>query len=377
MRIKTITCHDVYNYGASLQAYALQTFLECQGNEVKIIDYLPSYKAKRYDWFTIPEGSHLRVFAHIPLVNKICGLLCHRHDFKYLKRYLRFNAFKQRYLHCTALAYKSIDDLKANCPQADLYVAGSDQIWNTKYINGTDPSYYCDFVNDSNKCISYAASFATSELDLKWTDFVRKELGNFRALSVREATGVHIAEALGYKATAVMDPVFLLDKKNWEALCKRPKKEKYLIVYDFLRNDSRIKEICQKIAKDKGLAIYSLNDGGKTEWADKNIYNAGPIEFLEWIRDAEFVVSTSFHATAFSVIFERQFLTFPLIGHGNSSRMSDFLRNLGLHNRFFDGKLKDERPSIDYRPVNAKRKLLQENSRGWLLKQLQYYKIEN
>lgn len=370
MNIKTITCHDVYNYGASLQAYALQTFLEKKGHEVEIIDYLPSYKAKRYDWFSIPKESKLYTLSEIPILNSLCGLISHRREFKYWLRYKRFVSFKKKYLHCTPKTYTSFCDLDADCPVADFYIAGSDQIWNTRYINGTDPSFYCSFVKDCNKCISYAASFATSELDSKWKKFVKKQLANFKAISVRELSGVKIAESLGYKATAVLDPVFLLNKNDWDSLCREHHKEKYLIVYDFLRNDLRIREICHRIAKENGLAVYSLNDGGTTEWAEKNICNAGPVEFLEWIRDASFVVSTSFHATAFSVIFEREFITFPLVGHGNSSRMSDFLGRLSLGERYINGDVPIHFIPINYDKVNKIKKNMQNKSREWLLQQL-------
>lgn len=373
MNIKTITCHDVYNYGASLQAYALQTFLEKLGNHVEIIDYLPYYKPKRYNWLYVPEKSRLHKLSHIPIVNDICGLLCNRREWKYWKRYKRFKFFKRNYLHCTQQTYHNIDELNSFPPMADLYIAGSDQIWNTKYINGTDPAFYCAFVHDRNKCISYAASFATSNLDPAWSTFVKQQLSNFRNISVRELSGVKIAESLGYKATAVLDPVFLLSKEDWESLCKKRRKGKYLIVYDFLRNDPRIRETCQRIARDQGLSIYALNDGGTTDWADHNIYNAGPVEFLEWIHDANFVVSTSFHATAFSVIFEREFITFPLIGHSNSSRMSDFLGSLGLNDRFIIDNSFSTLKVIDYEKVNILKNDLQKESREWLMSQLRSF----
>lgn len=370
MKIKTITCHDVYNYGASLQAYALQTFLEKLGHEVEIIDYLPDYKECRYDWFKIPSQSRLHAFSKVPGINKIFGLVCQRRSFKYYGRYKKFNAFKREYLHCTPMQYHNIEDLKNNPPLADLYIAGSDQIWNTKYINGTDPSYYCDFVDDKTKCISYAASFATSEIEPRWHNFVQEKLGNFSAISVRESTGESLAKSLGYEATTVLDPVFLLDKVEWNSLCQHERKGKYLIVYDFLRNDPRIKETCEKIANERNLKIYSLNDGGYTPWADMNIYDAGPIEFLEWIRGAEFVVSTSFHATAFSVIFQREFITFPLVGHKNSSRMEDFLSQFNLNSRFGGGKIYLQH-KIDYEQILCLVRARQKQSRQWLINHIQ------
>lgn len=371
MKIKTITCHDVYNYGASLQAYALQTFLEKQGNEVEIIDYLPIYKPKRYDWFHIPEGSHLHFLSHIPIFSSLAGLICHRKNIMFINRYLCFKRFKQNYLHCTNKQYHNIDELRKDPPLADLFIAGSDQIWNTKYINGTDSSFYLDFVKNPSKCISYAASFATSQLDSQWQTFVKKMLANFKAISVREKSGVDIVDKLGYEATEVLDPVFLLERKNWDEICHKKRKGHYLLLYDFLHNDPRIKTACKQIATQKGLKIYSLNDGSCINWVDHNICNAGPIEFIEWIRNADFVVSTSFHATAFSVIFQKEFLTYPLLGHNNSSRMLDFLKGLNIADRFVDAEQYNISSKINYYDVDKILEKKRKYSRQWLVENLQ------
>lgn len=368
MNIKTITCHDVYNYGASLQAYALQTFLVNKGHVVEIIDYLPDYKERRYQWFSIPKGSKWEnVVRYLPFMRPFLGLWCNRNDIKYFQRKNRFDEFKKINLHCTDAQYHNIKELVDNTPLSDLYIAGSDQIWNTKYINGTDPSFYCDFVGDQSKCISYAASFATSELATQWKEFVKSKLANFKAISVREKTGVSIANSLGYEATNVLDPVFLLDKNDWTSMCNASHSERYLLVYEFLHNDPKFKTLVIKEANRRNLKIYSINDGGRCTYAHKNIYDAGPIQFLEWIQNAELVISNSFHATAFSVIFERDFFTLPLKGHKNSSRMTDFLDSIGLLNRFVSDASLAPIQSIDYAIVNARLCDLQARSRRWLL----------
>lgn len=130
------------------------------------------------------------------------------------------------------------------------------------------------------------------------------------------------------------DPVFLLDRQRWEEFSASvTPQEKYVLVYDFT-NDPTIREHAQQTARRLGVRIYSLNDFAPLTYADRNISDAGPLEFLAWIKNAEFVLSNSFHATAFSVIFHKPFLTYPLRGRKNHSRMQDFLNGLGLINRF-------------------------------------------
>lgn len=359
MKIKTVTCHDVYNYGASLQAYALQSFLQAKGHDVEIIDYLPDYKKRRYQIWTFSDTAGLLydISQKIPFLKPLLALWRNRKEVRFLRRAKRFDEFKKDYLKCTPHVYRNQCDFNMFPLDADLFIAGSDQIWNSLYENGIDPIYYCGFAKSNQRCISYAASFGANHIREGYEKFVHDHLVKFDSISVRERSGVNIVENLGLKAANVLDPVFLLEREDWDNLCKIKRSEKhYLLVYDFLLNDNNLQNIAKCIAKEKGLKIYYISDGKNCAYADKNIRNAGPIEFLEWIKHADFVISNSFHASAFSVIFEKQFLVFPLIGHNNSSRMQDFLANLKLDKRFatYDGSV------IDYNvvtPILSKLKL--------------------
>lgn len=368
MKIKTITCHHVYNYGASLQAYALQHFLENKGNEVEIINYLPTYKRNRYDfWELAPNGPAYRLGKKCPLLKPFIAIYKNSSELFWFGRKSMFNEFDRRFLHITSKLYRNIEDLKEFIPQADCYIAGSDQIWNPRMGNGKDPAYYCCFSKNSKINIAYAASFGVSDLGDS-AIFIKDKLKNFRCISVREKTGVFIVEKLGYKALQVVDPVFLLPLEEWEAMCKRKFNQPYLLVYDFDHDNAVVEQTVKKIANEKGLRIISINDYQKLPYADININNAGPIEFLELIKNATFVISTSFHATAFSVIFQRQFLTFPMQTQGNSSRMTDFLDTIGIIERFIRGENQPLPTSqIHYEKVIAKLETLQNKSRKWLL----------
>jgi len=330
MKIKTITCHDVYNYGASLQAYALETYLNSIGHEVEIIDYLPEYIAGRYKFFNILPSSRLYKYA---MKNKLFYFLCCLYQVK--RKYSTygrkkvFDMFKKEHLRCTRL-YKDYQDLKSNPPEADAYVVGSDQVWSCTSDIGKDSSFYLDFGNPSTKRYSYAASFGQSKLLPENIDFVTSNLNKFDAISVREKTGVEILHTLKLEGINVVDPVLLLNQSDWCRLVttERMIKEDYVLVYDLYHADTEMREAVCSISKKNNLKIVSINSRSRLGYADVNISNAGPIEFLNLMKYCTYCCSNSFHATAFSVIFCKPFYVFNR--HDNVSRIRDFLEIINM-----------------------------------------------
>ena len=376
MKIKTITCHDVYNFGASLQAYALQTFLERQGHDVEIIDYLPDYRSDRMNFFEYRRKKGLihGIVKRLPFLKPVIGLTDHlrnpltRNDFLFRRRKQAFVNFKKEMLKCTIRTYKNERELESNVPKADLYIAGSDQIWNTIAPNGKDLAYYCHFVPTNIPCISYAASFGSNYIEKGFEDFVKENLSHFVSISIREHSGVEIVKKMGINAKEVLDPVFLLDTPDWLKLCKKKHAEKYILVYDLDMNHPGVKDLALSVAKNNNWKIYSLNDFHVCPYADYNINNAGPIEFLEWLYSAQFVISTSFHCTAFSVIFKKVFYTFPLYKQKNSARMSDFLSKMHLLNHYIENSLGNNALSdIDFDEISLYLDEYKRTSIQWLL----------
>jgi len=252
-----------------------------------------------------------------------------------------------------------------------VVIAGSDQIWNSFMQNGKDPAFYCAFESNKNKCISYAASFGSDKIEIGYEDYVKQSLLHLKSISVREYSGINILKSLGLNGTQVLDPVFLLSQDMWRLMCGEKKMSNYILIYDFLHNDYNIKKLSLLLSKKYQKKIISINDFKPLSYADVNVNNAGPIEFLEYVSNADMVISSSFHATAFSVIFGKQFYTFPLLGHGNSSRMRDFLNMISLDKRFIDSFDKfDSTDIIDYDKVNLIIKEEQIKSKHWLLSQL-------
>lgn len=351
MIIKTITCHDVYNFGASLQAYALMTYLNSLGNNTEIIDYKPDYLSNHYNLWSIDNPIYDKfIVRYLYLLAKLPGRLIR----KYGKRKKRFDNFTTKYLKLTNVRYSSNESLKNNLPEADIYIAGSDQIWNTSFNNGKDPAFYLDFVPKDKIKASYAASFAIESLPNEYKEKVKRLLINFDYISVREKSGLNILNDLNIdKGIQVIDPVFLLDKDQWFELESNSElikfDEQYLICYDFDSNEL-VKEICLKIAKEKNLKIYSFF---KNDYADKTFYNIGPLEFLSLIKNSQYVVSNSFHGTAFALIFEKEFVVVNREEQINT-RMKDLIESFNLKERltYRSAKISQLEP-INYDLINS------------------------
>lgn len=337
LNIKTITCHDVYNTGASLQAYALSYYLKQLGHNVEIIDYKPKY-LKHYKLWGVNNPKYDKPFLRVGYnILKFPIRLKER----FSKRKKVFDNFTNTYLPITKQTYNSNESLKMSEVSADIFFAGSDQIWNTLFPNGKDPAFYLDFAPKNSVCASYAASFATEDIEdedkIQVTEWVKKL--NF--ISVREKTGVNILDKLGVtNVYQVVDPVFLLPKSEWQnLLSKEENTEKYILIYDFDNNEQLNKKAIT-LAKNNGYKIYSIFPN---TICDKCFWNAGPLEFIELIRDSELVLSNSFHATAFAIIFEKQFIVFDRNENINT-RMRDLIDDLGISM---------EDAEIDYGKVNT------------------------
>lgn len=242
------------------------------------------------------------------------------------QRKWRFDAFEAKTLRVAKGTYTTNEQLKHNLPQADAYICGSDQVWNSYFQNGKDPAFYLDFVPNDKLKISYAASFAIDAIDPTLQDFVREKISRLDWVSVREASGVQLVRDLGIEnVTQVLDPVFLVESAYWESFVK-PFTARYIFVYDFDTN-ATLRAFALQQAKARGLQIYTVNHN--IRFADKNFYMHGPDVFLSLVHGAELVLTNSFHAVAFSLIFQKPFMVFNRSEKINT-RMRDLLASLDL-----------------------------------------------
>ena len=366
MIIRTITCHHSFNHGAMLQAYALLTYLKSLGHDAKVIDYRPPYMPSLlidFDW--VPSEYNYIGIKQLYRVLKLPYLKLEQ------KRRNALERFFNDYISITDTAYHSIAELKNNPPKAELYIAGSDQIWNTTFKNGLDPAFYLDFGSPERK-ISYAASFATSKLETGIEPFVKNQLGNLDSISVREASGKKLLSELGYDGTIVVDPIFLLTREQWDMFDNTPQvDERYILIYDFEKKGSPIETIAKRLARLADCSVYSVSPF-KRCYADKCFVDVGPDVFVSLVKHAQCVISNSFHGTAFSIIYGVPFFVVNR-KDGLNVRMKDLLCHYGLEDRLITLDAHDEllMSDIYYAPVQERLLRDIEHSKSYLSRQIE------
>ena len=332
MRIGVLTFSNALNLGAALQAFSLQKTLEQMGHDTDLIDYqCPAIDAMHKLLPVLKAG--LTVKARI--YNLIYNLVFFPRRLNY-KRFQRGLKKSKKY---------SRETISASNGVYDVFITGSDQVFNLK-LTGNDSSYYLDFVQ-SGKKVSYAASLGVYLPERK-QDY-QNYLKSFDHLSVRENSSAQLfQQEMGIAAEVVPDPVFLHTSEEWKALLgiREKKREKYILVYSLVE-DKGLYEIANKIAKEKGYQIYvitkALRPMGK---ADKYLRNAGPYEFVELMAGAEYVVTNSFHGTAFSLIFKKQFeVVLPPVAQ---ERIVNLLESIHLDHRIHTGDKVLADAKVDY-----------------------------
>lgn len=359
MKIKTITTWADYNYGASLQAYALTSYLKKRGHSVEMINYLPPYQTHMYDYMWVnPESKASKNFLTRWIYR--CAKFIQR--ITTLDRKRVFDEFNFKILPLTSTCYHSFEDLCLNPPIADLFIVGSDQVWNVLYDAGNDLSFYLEFVKNGRKA-SYAASFSFLNIDEQNKQRIKKSLETFYGVSVREYHGQELLKTMDIHSTWVLDPVFLLSIEDWNKLansktCIVENDEFYLLVYDFEGNDE-LRRFAIQYAKKHNLKIFAIVDKHPLSYANKNFKKAGPLEFIQMISRCKAFVSNSFHGTAFSIMYHKPVFVFNRHRHKVNSRMESLLYAFDLRKCLLDSHENFEEVStmeFDWNKVEILRK---------------------
>lgn len=360
MKIGILTFHCARNYGAVLQCYALQETLKKMGHEVEVIDYRPDYIYNK-NIINHARLSYGSIFQRTKSL--ISELLTYPRK---LYKYHAFSKFMYKYLQLSN--HNSTYDYIS--PYYDIYIFGSDQIWNSR-ITRTLNTPYCGFLGfpkKNKKYITYAASMENSIIGNELA--FKKLLRNYDYISVREKQTIELLSGLSNKEIKlVLDPTLILNKEEWLNIAKRPKiKHKYVIVYQ-VRVDEYTIKIANEIAKQIGAIVINLQN-----WIDnshkKNTYKCvTPQQFLGWIKYSSCVVTTSFHGTAFSIIFEKPFYTIKLPDNKNR-RSQNLLDLLNLDQRLIEYKSIPKFSDIDYSIVNNNLEKLKKESLDFLIKAL-------
>ena len=350
-KILTITCHKVYNHGATIQQIALLNYLKSLGYDAKTINYKPFYFQSHYNiWLVSPKYRNNFFLKFLFLIVKLPARI------NSLKRKKNFDLFEKKHLDMLPQEYFNNDDLKNNFPIADAYICGSDQIWNAVFDNGKDLAFYLDFVPDNKTKISYAPSFATESILKPHEIFIKNKIARINHISVRETSGLKILENIGIEnAVQVMDPVFLLPSDYWIANFVKPINEDFIFIYDFDGNP-HIKMMAQELALKHGLKIYTINESIK--YAHKNFAFEAPDVFLSLVSNAKYVLTNSFHAVAFSLIFNKKFYVFNRSQKINT-RMQDLLQLVQLPEILWNKNKENDINTIDFN-YNTINKILED-----------------
>lgn len=306
MNTAVITYSNAQNYGAQLQAFALTQSITKMGHKCELIDYRP------FDdrWFK-PRKT----------IGDICMslLLCRQGKV----RVRRFQKFRKDFLKLTKNC-STDNELKNLNEQFNVFISGSDQVWNCS--GRVNEAFFLRFVESCHVRAAYAPSFGAESVPKFEENKVAKFISDFDIVSVRETSGKKLVYNLtGKDVPVVMDPVFLLTKNEWRDLINPIDENNTIFIYTTQVNDE-IEKLAQEAHRKFGAQVISTqfisNCGCKVK---KNI---GPLEFLQYIASSRYVISTSFHATAFSIILQKDFCVLPHSHTG--ARVIDLLELVGL-----------------------------------------------
>lgn len=360
-KIGTITTHSALNYGAVLQAYALNQYLCMQGSDCEVIDYQPDYVASSYRLINKPKSVQGLILAGYQIL----------HYKQREERRRKFETFRKNYLRLSPFQVKDRKELIDTVNTYDLAICGSDQIWSPE-LHHFDEAYFLSYPEIETPKISYAASFGQDSLDEKHLQEIQRRIKGFAGFGCREYTAQTIIENLtGEKPELVLDPVFLLDRKQWRSIeTKYDHEGKYVLAY-FLSNPAASMYAAQNYAKENNLELLSIGFSPRDyKYQANNIYDAGPQDFLSLIDEADTVITNSFHATAFSILFHKNFFTRLSEGkESRNNRMLTLLRELGLEDRTFTDSTAsstDFSQTIDYDAVDLKLARMLEKSVEYL-----------
>lgn len=319
-QIGILTFHDADNYGAVLQAYALQHFIEKNvSSDVEIIDYR---KESISNGFSLFKGS-----THSPVKNLVLNVL-HLFQRRELKAiHDKFESFRNEYLKLTSQRFATEEQL-AHCDTKDYFITGSDQVFNPRLPDYR--AYYLGLLSGGGIKLAYAPSFGISTFNDEITNKILPLLKDFQAISCREKSGAdYLSMILGVDVPVVLDPVFLLAEEEWKEVMISPKEanRKYLLVYCLSKGQSgKIRKLAKTIAKIENLEVITIGSTGKFSIGGSKV--VGPCEFVGYLNQAEFVLTDSFHGTSFSLLFGKRHLSY-IANKDKGTRIEAIMKSFG------------------------------------------------
>lgn len=338
IRVATITYQRADNYGAALQMLALQKVLASQGADGWVIDYTSPYMSRPYSLAALKRKGFVR----------FCLGLAYS-----IVRFPRSFAFAEFRRHLQFTRRLAPPELPSLNDEFDGFIAGSDQVWNDDINNG-DPAYFLKFVDQPCKKLSYAASFGFSSFRSEQVVSYRERLAEFSVLNVREESAREIiSELLGRSANVTLDPTLLLSACEWRELIapERLIPQNYVLLYH-ITFSRKLVEYAERVARIRGLRLIAVPFPlGKIVRHTPQL-SAGPYEWLRLVRDAELVVTDSFHGCAFAINFNKDFIVETT---GASTRIHNIIDRYKLQECYLSNRVPGSPDiAIDWPSVNEK-----------------------
>lgn len=337
MRIHIITIHHIHNFGSVLQAYCLQRYLAELGHDVDIIDYRPKY-------YNLGKNK----------IKSLIGIILNLKS--YINRKRKFEDFIKQYDRLTIKRYNNIEQLYSEYKSSsDVFVAGGDQLWNSFHPCGNDDAYKLLFTDSSHK-FAIGTSLGRNNQSESELSGLAEKIKDFNAIFLREESTVNrFIKYINIPCHHIIDPVGLIDLYDLKRIAILPKfTSPYAVMY--LADSGELLDNCiTLLANDYKLKIVHICGFKKKCYCDLLEKDIGPREILGYIFNSEFVLSASFHATFFSIIFNKQFATL-LPNSQTNERIESLLKYFGLQNRIIRSieDLKCLNKSIDFTSVNIK-----------------------
>lgn len=352
MKLALLSFHTAANYGASLQAYALQKFLQDKGYDCEYINYVNDSRAREYSmsWHIIDS---LRRGQWKSAVAYLLGS-----PFLNLRKY-RFNKFYSQYLRKTEKIYRTSAEAEELNGRYDKFIVGSDQVWNPA-CNGDDAAFLLNFVHDDERRVSYSSSFGLAKIDEQRQSVYRDNLTRFASIAVREQIGVELVRQLtGREAKLVIDPVLLLSKEQWDSLLDG-KHEAAPFVFSYTNQERQVQQFNALIHQSHfgNMRHYKLSRyTSPKDFLNPKVkvaYTMSPQDFLRYINEAQLVATASFHCTAMCILFNKPFVCFLTGDEGKDERLKTLLTTFGLLDRVYSERMTIEQvcAPIDYNEVN-------------------------
>ena len=334
MKIGIITIFGITNYGSALQAYALQKYISTLPNcKAELINYVYPNKFHKSKKGTLIKK--IRNKAHV--IKEILF------NYKYQRKY-KFKQFGKKFHILSPQEYKSIEEIEKNPPLYDIYVTGSDQVWNI-YSLKNDPVMYCSFAPSGAKKIAFGASMAIKKLPSEFIQSIQERLSTYSFIGGRESSGVNIINSLGLPNNIIIsetcDPTLLLSSEQYSEIAQDSKlniKGEFVLVYflDYAFDPHpAIEKVIDTIKKTFKIPIIVIGSS-KIHCAAhfRYINNIGPSDFVWLMEQATYIITSSFHGLMFSLIFRKPFTAIaPATTDNKDSRIEDVLKTTGLINR--------------------------------------------